>query len=98
MEIYGVASIHSVALSHAMSNKDLQMLRVYLRDYKRTPNGDFISTIKKTSKGYELSIILSLQDYLFNEGDEVNRLYDYLEDCMNTKDIDYDVVSESWFA
>ena len=88
-----IAKVESKVLNEALKTKEFFGLDCYLCFFQRTPEGHFISDITEFDGKPTLSIRLSLEDYLFNEGQEAEKIWDIAERINGKRTIDLKVLA-----
>ena len=91
-----LALVKSVVLSEALKDPDeFPALYMYIAGFcgfERDENGNFITKIVDYCGEPTLDIRLTLQDYLFNEYQEYNKLWALAEKLLGKKTIDLKVL------
>lgn len=87
-----LAKLDCPVISEALKDKELFGLRCYLSDFKRTPEGYFISQIVNCCGEQALDFKLALEDYFFNEYQEYEKVWDLAEKLTGKKDIKWKII------
>lgn len=85
--------VKSNVLNNALQDKEMRMLKVYLKYYKRTEDGCFIcEEVKDSDNKIIPEIKLSLLDYTFNER-ESDRIWEIAKNLLGKEIIDLKTIS-----
>ena len=91
-----IAKVRSIVLSKALEDyRTFSALHMYIAGFggfERDEEGYFISKIVDDCGTPTLDIRLALQDYLFNEYQEYDKLWELAEKILGKKTIDLDVI------